>query len=214
MDLYDAFSTETPLKIGDCVTVKEELRRDSRYPLENSFGIITRVLDKPVYTKKGKESGSLIEHEPLTTGVLFFVDDNNASKGAVEFFYNKSKLTPVYQDTCGNISLYKKLCAAKDAFLAVDKPFVPGDIVMWKPGFSNKLRPDDVGVGVVVEVVPEPRFNYTEETSSTNNLFYEPLDLIVGTLGPDGDLITFPYDSRRFIHAPQEIIDKAKLLMN
>lgn len=207
--MYDAYSAKAPLKDGDCVTMKEELRKDFKYPKESSFGIITRILDKPIYPNKGKVKTNLIEHEPLTIAVLFFVDDKDESKGIVEFYYNEARLKPVDRDTCCDPSLYDRLCAKRKEFLSRDRPFVPGDLVMWKPGLSNKLRPEENGVGVVVDVVSEPHFNYTEQITHEDSLFYEPLDLIVGTLSRDGDLITFSYDSRRFMHAPKEIVDEA-----
>lgn len=185
------------------------VRKDFKYPKENSFGIITRILDKPIYSNKGKEKSNLIVHEPLTIAVLFFVDDKDESKGVIEFYYNASRLMPVTRGACGDISLYDRLCAKRKEFLSKDRPFAPGDLVMWKPGLSNKLRPGENGVGVVIDVVSEPHFNYTEEISNDDSLFYEPLDLIVGTLSGNGDLITFSYDSRRFMHAPKEIADEA-----
>lgn len=202
------YSTGTPLKCGDCVAVKEDIRKIVNYPGEKSFGIITRILSKPVYSKKGKEEGSTIEHEPLTVAVLFFVNDSNESRGVIEIYFNEARLKLVSRDDCDDPVLYDRLCAKRDEFLAVDKPFAPGDIVMWKPGFQNKLRPEDNGVGVVMEVISEPHFNYTEQVPSSDLLFHEPLDLIIGTLSTNGDLVTFSYDSRRFMHAPKEIVDE------
>lgn len=196
---------KTPFKNGDCVTVKEGMRKKYKYPKERSFGIITRILDKPVYSKKGKEEGILTEHEPLTVAVLFFMDDKDESKGFAEFFYNEARLTLVSRETCGDVSLYDRLCEKRRLFVTNDRPFAPGDLVMWKPGFSNKLRPEMNGIAIVIDVVPEPHFNYTKKTPCFDGLFYEPLDLIVGTLSTNGELITFPYDSRRFMHAPKEL---------
>jgi hypothetical protein len=70
--------------------------------------------------------------------------------------------------------------------------FVPGDIVEWKPGMSNKLAK---GPFIVVAVLDEPNFGTDPETGS--QYFREPLDIICGHIRDD-KFLCYHYDSRRF----------------
>jgi len=81
------------------------------------------------------------------------------------------------------------------------RPFRPGDVVMWKEGCANRKRPKADEYGVVIEVLDEPL--YGKEKSAGSPYFHEPLDLVIGLLDSDGDLVRYCYDKRRFCLAPQ-----------
>jgi len=92
---------------------------------------------------------------------------------------------------------FKALKEQLDIFLAEpERPFRPGDIVKWKPGCSNRKRPKQDEYAVVIEVLPEPL--YSQEKSSGTPYFHEPLDIVLGMLDSDGDLVRYVYDKRRF----------------
>jgi len=82
-----------------------------------------------------------------------------------------------------------------------ERPFRPGDIVVWKEGCSNRKRPKVDEPCVVIEVLPEPI--YGKEKSAGTPYFHEPLDIILGMLDGDGDLVRYCFDKRRFRLAVQ-----------
>jgi len=81
------------------------------------------------------------------------------------------------------------------------RPFRPGDVVVWKEGCANRKRPKADEPGVILEVLDEPI--YGQEKSAGSPYFHEPLDLVIGLLDSDGDLVRYCYDSRRFCLATQ-----------
>jgi len=81
------------------------------------------------------------------------------------------------------------------------RPFRPGDVVTWKEGMANRKRPKADEYGVVIEVLDKPL--YGKEKSAGSPYFHEPLDLVIGLLDSDGDLVRYCYDKRRFCLAPQ-----------
>jgi len=81
------------------------------------------------------------------------------------------------------------------------RPFRPGDIVMWKEGCSNRKRPRADEFAVVIEVLPKPI--YGNEKSAGSPYFHEPMDIVLGMLDSDGDLVRYCYDKRRFALATQ-----------
>jgi len=92
-----------------------------------------------------------------------------------------------------------------------ERPFRPGDVVIWKEGCANRKRPKADEPGVILEVLPEPM--YGKEKSSGSPYFHEPLDIVVGLLDSDGDLVRYCYDKRRFRLAvqPDELKSQAGL---
>lgn len=96
-----------------------------------------------------------------------------------------------------NISAHiKQLCDAKDVFYkAYD--FRVGDLVMWKDGLKNKVRPALNEPAIVMAVLEEPLKDQNKQDSGTS-YFNEPLDLALGLIDDDGDFIIFYYDQRRF----------------
>jgi hypothetical protein len=89
-----------------------------------------------------------------------------------------------------------KLKNARDIF---DKAydFKPGDLVVWKRGLKNKLRPALDEPAIVVQILQQPLRDEGKSDSGTA-YFNEPLDLVLGMVDDDGDFILFHYDRRRF----------------
>ena len=79
------------------------------------------------------------------------------------------------------------------ASFAVRHTFSVGDIVRWKDGLRNRST---VGPFVVVEVLDSPRIDGEKNSGCLS--FYEPLDVLLGSLDADGDFDVYHYDSRRF----------------
>ena len=80
--------------------------------------------------------------------------------------------------------------------------FKAGDIVCWKPGLQNRLRPADGEPAIVVEVLKKPRYDEQKNAGTSN--YFEPLDLILGLIDEDKDFMVFHFDSRRFQHFESE----------
>jgi hypothetical protein len=76
------------------------------------------------------------------------------------------------------------------------KPFEHGQVVTWKPGLKNKKYPKEGQPAVVIKQLPAPIIQ--GERDSGSPYFQEPLDLVLGVLDDDGDLMVFHYDKRRF----------------
>ncbi|NOS71788.1 MAG: hypothetical protein HOP33_17900 [Verrucomicrobia bacterium] len=74
--------------------------------------------------------------------------------------------------------------------------FVVGQLVRWKSGLKNRKRPAYGEPVIVVEVLPEPVHDPTEEAGSA--YFREHLTVVLGLLDIDGDFVLFHFDSRRF----------------
>ena len=76
--------------------------------------------------------------------------------------------------------------------------FKVGDLVTWKPGLRNRIRPQMGQPAIVTEVLESPTIS---DSNGPGHLsFREPLDLVLGILDRVGDLLCFHYDSRRFQH--------------
>lgn len=73
--------------------------------------------------------------------------------------------------------------------------FVPGDLVQWKLGLRNKQLPD-YGVPAVVVEVFEPLTDTFHGPATP--YFRERLDITLGVLDSDDDLVVFHFDSARF----------------
>ena len=82
-----------------------------------------------------------------------------------------------------------------------ERPFQPGDVVTWKEGLANRKRPRVDEVAVVVEVLPHAV--YSKEKSAGSPYFHEPLDIVLGILGSDGDVLRYHFDKHRFRLAAQ-----------
>lgn len=62
--------------------------------------------------------------------------------------------------------------------------FKSGDLVVWKKGLKNKVRPALNEPAIVMDVLTEP-LKDENKTSSGTPYFNEPLDLVLGLLDTD-----------------------------
>lgn len=79
--------------------------------------------------------------------------------------------------------------------------FHVGDLVVWKDGMDNRQAPRPNQPAIVTKVYPAPIYS-NEERGAGHPLFREPLDIVVGFLDSDGDLIELHADSHRMCTAP------------
>lgn len=96
-----------------------------------------------------------------------------------------------------------KLKQKVNSFLQPSPKFNTGDVVKWKKGLKNKKYPKEEQLAIVIQELEEPVIQ--GERDSGTPYFREPLDLILGVLDQEGDLMLFHYDKRRF-----EIVERAK----
>ncbi|WP_438352331.1 hypothetical protein [Microbacterium sp. CJ88] len=80
--------------------------------------------------------------------------------------------------------------------LTTHESFAPGDLVVWKPGLKNRVRPAYDEPAVVVEVLDNPVLNTESDPSSV--YFREPLDILIGILDDEEEILVYHFDSRRF----------------
>ena len=97
-----------------------------------------------------------------------------------------------------NLTTKEKLARLKECrdSLNIQYNFKSGDIIKWKKNLKNRVLPEYDEPVIVLEVLENPIYDNGEETAST--YFKEPLDMIVGYIADEGELISFYYDSRRF----------------
>lgn len=94
--------------------------------------------------------------------------------------------------------------AAKD-LLSEPDDFKVGDLVTWKPALRNRYFPANGAPAVVLGLTPG---EVSAETNPASVFFGEPLDLRLGVIEGDGDLIVLHYDQRRFTHWHPEAADQ------
>ncbi len=80
--------------------------------------------------------------------------------------------------------------------LSGENSFQKGQFVKWKKGLKNKRLPKENQPAVVIEVLQKSLIDPSPHPGSA--YFREPLDIVLGMRGDDGNLITFYYDKRRF----------------
>ncbi len=87
----------------------------------------------------------------------------------------------------------------RSARLVFDKnyDFKLGDLVVWKNGLKNKIRPSLNEPAIVMQILDTPLSNQDKQDSGTP-YFNEPLDLVLGLINENGDFVIFHYDKRRF----------------
>jgi len=93
----------------------------------------------------------------------------------------------------------KKLDSLREAFTSfhLEHTFKAGDIVKWKNGMKNRLKPAYSEPAIVIEFDSgEPAL--LNEKGSETPYFREPLDLQLGLIDEDGDFVVYYFDSRRF----------------
>jgi len=101
---------------------------------------------------------------------------------------------PVSENTRKEIA--EKLPLAYQAFHE-KREFKEGQLVEWKEGLKNKVRPRLREPAIVMELLKTPEFD--KERDSGTPYFREPLDMIVGVIEEnEGNLLCFHVDKRRF----------------
>lgn len=80
------------------------------------------------------------------------------------------------------------------------RDFEVGDLVQWKPSLRNRHRPEYGERAFVFEVREHPRYNDKRDPGSP--YYMEQLDLVLGILDDDDELVFYHFDSRRFEKAP------------
>ncbi len=73
--------------------------------------------------------------------------------------------------------------------------FKKGQFVKWKKGLKNKKFPTEEQPAIVIKILDEPIYS---DFDSSTPYFREPLDLLLGFIGPNNDFVIFHYDKRRF----------------
>ena len=88
-------------------------------------------------------------------------------------------------------SIYKVFCK--------EYKFEEGQLVEWKEGLKNKVRPRLKEPAIVIKILKCPEID-TEKDSGTP-YFKEPLDMIIGVIEEnEKNLLFFHVDKRRFKH--------------
>ncbi len=82
--------------------------------------------------------------------------------------------------------------------LSFPRQFEIGDVVVWKgKDFKNKTRPELDQKTIVSYVYPQVIFTSDEEGVGTS-YECEPITIRLSFINKDGDIVEYPYDSRRF----------------
>ena len=79
--------------------------------------------------------------------------------------------------------------------------FKSKQFVRWKEGLQNRSRPAYGEPAIVWQILPQALMD--EEKGTGSPYFREPLDMVLGVLGDNGEFILFHYDSRRFEPFPE-----------
>lgn len=95
---------------------------------------------------------------------------------------------------------YKDALTSRFASLTESASLSVGDLVVWKPLLKNRVRPAYDEPAVVIEILDKPVRNTEADPSST--YFREPLDIVLGLLDDDDEILVYHFDSRRFTHIP------------
>ena len=190
---FKQYESAAPLRVGDVVKWKAGMR-NRRFPRPESVAIVTKVYPEPVYDEKNKESGSPQFRDPSTV-VLGVIDEDG---DFVEFHFDgrrfqQASMMDVPQREVATLRERLQLLNAVETFQ-------PGDIVTWKEGLRNKKHPLPGTAGIVVKVYDKPL--YDMEVGCGSPYFREPLDIVIGVIDDDGDMICFHNDGRRFTHIP------------
>ena len=74
--------------------------------------------------------------------------------------------------------------------------FKVGDIIQWKEGLKNKMFPEYNEPAIILEILDEPLVDTDDRIGSP--YYKEQLDLKLGMIDDDGDLVSFYFDGNRF----------------
>jgi len=89
--------------------------------------------------------------------------------------------------------------------------FEPGEFVTWKQCLQNKNKPTTNHPAIVVQMLEQPLYDSSDDSASP--YYREPLDMIVGVLSGDNNLMLFHVDSRRFRKYTKEQLESYQDLM-
>ncbi len=121
--------------------------------------------------------------------------DELLKKRLAEIIADKQKVSePISEER--QKELGNKLLFLRSIF-GENHEFKEGQLVVWKEGLKNRVRPRLQEPAVVIEILKQAVFD-TEKDSGTP-YFREPLDMIIGVLDEiEENLIFFHVDKRRF----------------
>ena len=190
---YKQYESSSALRVGDIVKWKAGMR-NRRFPRPDTVAIVTRVYDEPVYDEKDKESGSSEFRSPATVALGVIDEDGDF----VEFHYDGRR----FQQASMMDVPQREVAKLRERFQLLNgaETFKPGDIVTWKEGLRNKKHPIPGTAAIVVKVLDEPVYDL--QAGSGSPYYREPLNIVIGIIDDDGDLLCFYNDGRRFTHIP------------
>jgi hypothetical protein len=90
----------------------------------------------------------------------------------------------------------EKLLATTKHFQTEKHSFKEGDLVVWKKGLKHKQVPEYGVPAIVIKVLEIPIVD--NEAPLASPYYREELDVLLGILDDDDDLLCFYYDSKRF----------------
>ena len=96
----------------------------------------------------------------------------------------------------GDMNVHIEKLKQMGSLFIQEHDFKKGDIVMWKEGLKNKIRPAYGEPCVILEILEVPTFD--AERDSGTPYFNEPLTLVLGMIDEDDDFVVLHYDRRRF----------------
>jgi hypothetical protein len=95
-----------------------------------------------------------------------------------------------------------KLRELRSRLLEEKHTFVPGQPVRWKKNLKNRRKPAYDEPAIVIELLPQPVFD-TKDEGASSPYFREPLDIVLGLVDDDNELVAYHFDSRRFEPFPE-----------
>lgn len=211
---YKLYVEEHSFKPGDLVTWKSSLLKNHSFLGDDRCGIVTQVLDDPVYDNAQTDAGSQCFREPLDI-VIGAIDTDDGE--FFEIYLDSRRLMPYDPKKCGAegkekeelIRLCSELLERYTLFTAPrERELRTGDAVRWKKGLSNKKRPKADEPAVVVETLYEQRKSFDPTLNSNTQYFREPLDIKIAFVDKDGEFMIYHYDSRRFELVDDEDLQK------
>lgn len=196
LEAYQKYSNKSEFHVGDAVRWKRGLKYRS-VPKEDEVGVVTEVLEKPIYDPTVKSAGEQLYREPLTLRVALVFNSM-----CFEFYLDGSRLevvppdqlTPAQRDQADTLRNFAEKLTMKREQLK------PGDVVRWKAGMKNAKRPDYGQKCVVIEAYPAYR---SERRGACATGFLEPNDVRIALIDSDSDVMLFTFDSRRFETVPE-----------
>lgn len=189
-DRQRQYTATEQFRVGDLVMWKDGL--DNRtVPRPNHPAIVTRVYPAPIFCGESRSAGHPLFREPLDIVVAHLDEDGDF----MEFHLDSHRLHTVPESDCSSREVAR--LRSRQALFSAPHSFQVGDVVRWKEGFKNKKKPETGQPAIVLEVLPTPITDPTDETAG-NPYFREPLDVKLALLDSDGEMMVYHFDSRRF----------------